>query len=70
MGPGIPLIRAQKLLRRLASFSVFGFGAGGFKFMPWAFAEALPLAFNPPFGSLPSFLCHAEDFAMTSMPYE
>jgi hypothetical protein len=27
--------------------------------MPCFFAEARPLAFNPPFGFLPSFLCHA-----------
>jgi hypothetical protein len=27
-------------------------------------AEARPLAFKPPFGFFPSFLCHAGDFAM------
>jgi hypothetical protein len=30
IGPGIPDILAQKDLRRAASFSVFGFGAGAF----------------------------------------
>jgi hypothetical protein len=30
IGPGIPDIRAQNDFLRLASFSVFGFGAGGF----------------------------------------
>lgn len=30
IGPGIPDIRAQKLLRRAASFAFLGFGAGGF----------------------------------------
>ena len=34
-------------------------GWGRFKFMPCAFAEARPLAFKPPSGFLPSFLCHA-----------
>ena len=34
-------------------------GWGGFKFMPCAFAEARPLAFKPPLGFFPSFLCHA-----------
>ena len=60
----IPLILAQKEARRPLSFSVLGFGAGGFKFMPCAFAEARPLAFSPPLGFFPSDLCHAGVFAM------
>lgn len=49
----MPSIRAQKeSLRGPPS------GWGGFKFMPCAFAEARPLAFKPPFGFFPSFLCH------------
>jgi hypothetical protein len=31
IGPGMPDILAQKDLRLAASFSVLGFGAGGFK---------------------------------------
>ena len=62
----MPSILEQKLLRRAASFSVFGFGAGGFKFMPSALAEARPLAFKPPFGSLPSALCHAGDLGLAN----
>ena len=55
----IPSILAQKeSLREPPS------GWGGFKFMPCAFAEALPLAFKPPFGFLPSFLVHAGDLAI------
>ena len=33
--------------------------------MPCFFAEALPLAFRPPLGLLPSFLCHAGVLAMS-----
>ena len=62
----IPFIRAQNDLRRPASFSVFGFGAGGFRFIPCFLADARPLAFNPPSGFLPSALCHTGDFAMMS----
>ena len=32
--------------------------------MPCALAEARPLAFRPPAGSFPSFLCHAGDLAI------
>jgi len=59
----IPDILAQKDLRRAASFVVFGFGAGGFRFIPSALADARPLAFKPPLGFLPSFLVHAGDLA-------
>ena len=55
----IPSILAQKeSLREPPS------GWGGFKFMPCFFADARPLAFKPPFGFLPSFLCHAGDLAI------
>lgn len=59
----MPDILAQNDLRRAASFVVFGFGAGGFRFIPSALAEARPLAFKPPLGFLPSFLVHAGDLA-------
>ena len=55
----MPLILAQKESRREPPS-----GWGGFKFMPCFFAEARPLAFKPPLGFFPSFLCHAGDFAM------
>ena len=55
----IPLILAQKESRREPPS-----GWGRFKFMPCAFAEARPLAFNPPSGFLPSFLVHAGDLAI------
>ena len=55
----IPSILAQKESRREPPS-----GWGGFKFMPCFFAEARPLAFKPPFGFLPSFLCHAGDLAI------
>jgi len=55
----IPSILAQKESRRLPPS-----GWGGFKFIPSFFAEARPLAFKPPFGFLPSFLCHAGLLAM------
>ena len=35
--------------------------------MPWAFAEALPLAFKPPFGSLPSLRVHAAVLAIENV---
>jgi hypothetical protein len=55
----IPSILAQKeSLREPPS------GWGGFKFIPCALAEARPLAFKPPLGFLPSFLCHAGLLAM------
>ena len=59
----MPDILAQKDLRRAASFLVFGLGAGGFRFIPSALADARPLAFKPPLGFLPSFLVHAGDLA-------
>ena len=55
----IPSILAQKESRREPPS-----GWGGFKFMPCFFAEARPFAFKPPFGFLPSFLCHAGDLAI------
>ena len=55
----IPSILAQKESRREPPS-----GWGGFKFMPCFFAEARPLAFKPPLGFLPSFLCHAGDLAI------
>ena len=60
----IPSILAQKESRREPPS-----GWGGFKFMPCAFAEARPLAFNPPLGFLPSFLVHAGDFAIIYVMY-
>ena len=50
----MPSILAQKESRREPPS-----GWGGFKFMPCFFAEARPLAFKPPLGFFPSFLCHA-----------
>lgn len=55
----IPSIRAQNESRLLPPS-----GWGAFKFIPCFFAEARPLALSPPFGFLPSFLCHAGDLAM------
>jgi len=55
----MPSILAQKESRREPPS-----GWGGFKFMPCFFAEARPLAFKPPLGFLPSFLCHAGDLAI------
>ena len=64
IGPGIPDILAQNDVRRLASFSVFGCGAGGFRFIPCFLALARPLAFKPPLGFLPSLRVHAGVLAM------
>lgn len=48
IGPGIPLIRAQKLLRLAASFSVLGCGAGAFRLLPVSLLYfARPLAVRP-----------------------
>lgn len=55
----MPLIRAQKESRRFPPS-----GCGGFRFIPWAFAEARPLAFRPPLGFLPSLRVHAGDLAI------
>jgi len=38
--------------------------------MPAALAEALPLAFKPPAGFLPSLRCHAGDLAITESTNE
>ena len=60
----IPSILAQKeSLREPPS------GWGGFKFIPCALAEALPLAFKPPLGFLPSLRVHAGDFAIICVMY-
>ena len=56
IGPGIPPILAQNDLRLAAAFGDFFAclaDTGGFKFMPCAFAEARPFAFNPPLGFFP-----------------
>ena len=58
-------ILAQKDFLLPASFLVFGLGAGGFRFIPCALADALPFALSPPFGSFPSFLCQAGVLAIT-----
>jgi len=55
----IPSILAQKESRREPPS-----GWGAFKFIPCFLADARPLAFKPPFGFLPSFLCHAGDLAI------
>lgn len=56
----MPFMRAQNDFLRAASFSLFGFGAGALRFPPCALLyEALPLAFNPPLGFLPSLRVHA-----------
>lgn len=57
----MPDILAQNDLWRGLSESLLG----AFRFMPWALAEARPLAFNPPEGFLPSLRCHAGVFAMS-----
>ena len=53
----MPSIRAQKESRLLPPS-----GWGGFKFIPWALAEARPFAFRPPFSDLPSLRVHAGVF--------
>jgi hypothetical protein len=60
----IPSILAQKESRREPPS-----GWGGFKFMPCFFAEARPLAFKPPLGFFPSFLCHAGLLAILSLRF-
>ena len=66
----MPLIRAQKLFFLPASAVVFGFGAGGFRFIPSAFADARPFAFRPPLGSLPSALCQAGDLDLVAILHQ
>ena len=68
IGPGMPPILAQKDLRRAADLGDLAAcfaETGGFKFMPWAFAERRPAAFNPPLGFLPSLRCQAAVLAIT-----
>jgi hypothetical protein len=63
----IPHIRPQKDLRRpadLGDLAASAFLTGGLRFIPCALAEARPLALRPPFGFLPSALCHAGDLAI------
>ena len=67
----MPPILAQK-----ASLREPPSGWGGFKFIPCFLAEARPLAFKPPVGLFPSFLCHAgllaikhRDFGVSGQSY-
>jgi len=61
----MPSIRAQNDAFRPASALVFGLGAGGFRVPPVSrLYDALPRAFNPPFGFCPALRCHAGVFAM------
>jgi hypothetical protein len=73
IGPGIPPIRAQKDLRRAADLGDFAAclaDTGGLRVPPvCALYEARPLAFKPPSGFLPAFLCHAADLAITFYPF-
>jgi hypothetical protein len=65
IAPGFPDILAQKLFLRAADFGDFLASAaltGGFKFIPWALADAPPFAFKPPSGFFPSLRCHAGVF--------
>lgn len=65
IGPGMPPIRAQKDVCRafaLGDLAACLSDTGGFKFMPWALADARPLAFKPPLGFLPSLRVHAAVF--------
>jgi len=64
----MPSILEQKLFLLPASSFVFGFGAGGFKFIPCDLADARPFAFRPPLGSFPSALCQAGDLAILFGP--
>ena len=68
IGPGMPPILAQNDFRRFADagdLAACFAETGGFKFMPWAFAERRPAAFNPPLGFLPSLRCQAAVLAIT-----
>jgi len=61
----IPSIRAQNDAFRPASALVLGLGAGGFRVPPVSrLYDALPRAFNPPFGFCPALRCHAGVLAM------
>jgi hypothetical protein len=65
----IPHILPQKDLRRpadLGDLAASAFLTGGLRFIPCALAEARPFAFRPPLGFLPSALCQAGVFAITS----
>jgi len=60
-GPLALPMRARKLaLRGLSPLFT-----GGFRFIPCRLAEALPLAFKPPLGFLPSLRCHAGVLAIS-----
>lgn len=59
----MPVIRAQNESRREPPS-----GCGGLRFMPCFLAEALPLAFKPPSGFLPSLRVHAGDLAILFRP--
>jgi hypothetical protein len=62
-------MRAQKDLRRAADLGDFFASladTGGLRLCPCAFADARPLAFNPPSGFLPSLRCHAGDLAISA----
>ncbi len=48
----------------LGDLAASAFLTGGLRFIPCALAEARPLALRPPFGFLPSALCHAGDLAI------
>ena len=70
IGPGMPPIRAQNDLRRAADLGLEAAcfaDTGGFNVPPvCALYEALPLAFSPPAGFLPSFLVHAAVFLLVA----
>lgn len=63
IGPGMPPILAQNDFRRFADageLAAFFAETGGLSVPPvCALYEARPLAFNPPFGFLPSLRCQA-----------
>ncbi len=63
----MPLIRAQKDLRRAAALGDFlacFLDTGGFRFMPARLADARPLRFRPPDGDLPALRVQAGDLAI------
>ena len=68
IGPGMPPIRAQNDLRRAADLGDLAAcfaDTGGFRVPPvCALYEALPLAFSPPAGFLPSLRVHAAVFLL------